>query len=230
MNVSPHVPTPRPPFVVVEGVDGSGKSSCLPIATATLEDLGWRVVNTREPGGTPLAEMVRTVLLEQGGAMSPVTEALLAMAARRDHVESRIIPALAAGQAVLCDRFTDSTIAYQINQAARFERDALRRAEQLARPGNIVPDLVLLFDLPPEVSMLRLAGTGKTADRFESRGIDYFAAVRAAYRTCVAESEGRMVVIDATQPREAVAEQVASVIRQRIAPPPMPTPATVRRP
>ncbi len=208
-----------PPFVVVEGVDGAGKSSHLAALAATLADQGWSVVTTREPGGTDLAEACRALLLNHAGGMDAVTETLLALAARRDHVRRVIVPALQDGRAVLCDRFNDSTWAYQMSQIPDTDRLALHQAEDLARASRR-PDLVLLFDVPAAVSRARLAATSKTPDRFEGRDQAYFEAVRAAYHARVAADPDRYAVIDATQPLPAVRVAACQAIVRRFTAPP----------
>ncbi len=172
-------------FISFEGIDGAGKSTHVDACVQWLQGRGEQVTLTREPGGSPLAETLRGLLLAQD--MQPDTEALLAFAARSDHLQRVIRPALAAGGWVVCDRFTDSTFAYQGGGSGV---DTTRLA-------------TYLFDLPPEVAAARRAAV-RAADRFEARELDYFARVRQTYLDRVAADPDRFVVLDATAPPDVV--------------------------
>ncbi|MFV0679110.1 dTMP kinase [Ottowia sp.] len=214
-------------FVSFEGIDGAGKSTHIEALADALRTAGRTVVLTREPGGTPLAEQIRTLALHQ--PMDGLTEALLMFAARRDHARQVIGPALAQGHVVLCDRFTDATFAYQGGgrgldwnllskmelvalDGIAFEADSLH---QNASPAAVLqPDLTLWFDLPPEVAAQRLAGT-RVADKFEAQPAAFFEAVRAGYARRLAEAPARFARINADQPKEAVQAQVRAAVQAR---------------
>jgi len=183
-------------FITLEGVDGAGKSSHIPWIADRLRARGHEVVATREPGGTPLAEALRRRVLAE--PMDPLAETRLMFEARADHVQKLIEPALARGAWVLCDRFTDSTIAYQ----GAGKGVALAFIEELAQKvqPNLTPDLTLLFDAPYTVSSHRLNTSGRSLDRFESEGEGFFERVRAAYRTLAAAEPGRVRIIDGSLP------------------------------
>jgi len=199
---------PRGKFITLEGVDGAGKSTHVSWIAERLRKAGREVVVSREPGGTPLAEKLRSRVLAE--AMDPVAETRLMFEARADHVAKVIAPALARGAWVVCDRFTDSTIAYQ--GAGKGVDRAL--IDELAGKLNprLQPDLTLVFDATYEVSSKRLAATGRRLDRFESEDRAFFDRVRSAYRK-LAESEPRRVrLIDGTRPPEQVKADVEKFI------------------
>jgi dTMP kinase len=202
-------------FVTVEGIDGAGKSSHIDALARWLAARGREVVRTREPGGTPLAEALREHLLND--AMDAVSETLLVFAARRDHLEHLIRPALARGAAVLCDRFTDATYAYQ--GGGRGVDDALlRRLEASVQTGPdgvlLQPALTFWFDLDPALAAARRAAA-RAPDRFEQQDLAFFARVHAAYAQRCAEAPQRFVRIDASQPREQVWAQIEAVLTAR---------------
>jgi dTMP kinase len=186
-------------FITLEGIDGAGKTTQLDPVAAQLRTHGVDLVVTREPGGTPLGEQVRLLVLHQ--PMSPRTETLLVFAARAQHIEAVVEPALAAGRWVLCDRFTDATYAYQGGGRGVGEAD-IGALEQWVHP-RLQPDLTLLFDVPPDVAAARLAGA-RHADRFETEQAQFFARVRAAYLARAERYASRFVVVDGTQPPDAV--------------------------
>jgi dTMP kinase len=194
----------RGKFITLEGVDGAGKSSHIPWIADRLRARGHEVVETREPGGTPLAEKLRSRVLAEH--MDPVSETRLMFEARADHVQKLIEPALARGAWVLCDRFTDSTIAYQ----GAGKGVDLEFIEELARKiqPNLKPDLTLLFDAPYTVSSQRLNTPGRSLDRFESEGQGFFERVRAAYRTLAAAEPGRVRIIDGSKAPADVKSEV----------------------
>lgn len=199
-------------FVTLEGIEGVGKSTNLEFAAGVLQDLGRDVVVTREPGGTPLAEAIREILLRpRDEPMPPTAELLLMFAARSVHLENRIRPALASGQWVLCDRFTDATFAYQGGgRGAPPEAIAwLQRHVQ----GGLQPDLTLLLDVPVDVGLAR-AGRRGEADRFEQEHAAFFERVRAAYLDLAAGEPDRFAVIDADRPLEAVQQDINSCLRK----------------
>ncbi|HEY5632873.1 MAG TPA: dTMP kinase [Burkholderiaceae bacterium] len=181
-------------FITFEGIDGAGKSTHLQWAVDTIAASGREVVLTREPGGTALGERLRDLLL--GEPMSIETETLLMFAARKEHVQRLILPALARGAVVVCDRFTDSTYAYQGGgRGVPFE--AITMLEQWVH-GELQPDRTYLFDLPAEVAAQRRA-SARAPDRFEAEGPAFFERVRRAYLERVALSPGRFLVVDAMQ-------------------------------
>ena len=197
-------------FISVEGGEGAGKSTNIEGVRARLHAAGLRVVVTREPGGTPLAEEIRKLLLApREEAVCDDTELLLVFAARMQHVESVIKPALARGDWVISDRFTDATIAYQ--GAGR--RMGVERIQALRRLllGDFAPDLTLLLDVPVDSGMQRLAGRG-APDRFEMEGREFFERVRAAYLQLAAAEPARFRVIDAAGPLPDVQAAVAQAL------------------
>jgi dTMP kinase len=186
-------------FITFEGIDGAGKSTHIGYVTALLEEAGKTVVSTREPGGTPLGEKLRDLLLHE--TMHLETEALLMFASRREHVAQVIAPAVARGDWVLSDRFTDASFAYQ-GGGRGLDRAKLELLEQWVHP-HLQPDLTLLFDVPLEVARTRLSAT-RTLDKFEAEQADFFERVRAEYLRRAAASDGRIVVVDSTQSIEGV--------------------------
>ncbi len=209
-------------FVSLEGIDGAGKSSHLEAIESAFRAAGRRVVRTREPGGTPLGETLRALVLEQ--PMDALTESLLVFAARREHVLQVIEPALVRGDVVLCDRFTDATFAYQ-GAGRGFDPHVLSFLEQWVQAGRapqadstenatlLQPDLTLWFDLPPEVAAARLSGT-RLPDRFESQPVEFFRRVAAGYAER-AQGAPRFERIDAHQPLDAVRAQVMQALLRR---------------
>ncbi|MBK6278523.1 MAG: dTMP kinase [Gammaproteobacteria bacterium] len=197
-------------FISVEGGEGAGKSTNIEGVRARLHAAGLRVVVTREPGGTPLAEEIRQLLLApRDEGVCEDTELLLVFAARMQHVERVIKPALARGDWVISDRFTDATIAYQ--GAGR--RMGVERIQALRRLllGDFAPDLTLLLDVPVDSGMQRLAGRG-APDRFEMEGREFFDRVRAAYLQLAAAEPARFRVIDAAGPLPDVQAAVAQAV------------------
>ena len=200
-------------FLSLEGIDGAGKSSHIDAIEALFRARGRAVTRTREPGGTPLAESLRTMILEQ--PMDPLTESLLVFAARRDHVVRVIDPALARGDVVLCDRFTDATFAYQ-GAGRGFDPAVLSTLEawvQAAPQALLQPDITLWFDLPPETAAERLAGA-RLPDKFESQPVEFFRRVAAGYAARAAAAP-RFARIDASRSREQVWQQVEAVLAER---------------
>jgi dTMP kinase len=198
-------------FITIEGIDGAGKSSHLDALAAWLRERGHEVVQTREPGGTRLAESIRELFLHKDD-MDALTEALLVFAARRDHLRQVIEPALARGAVVVCDRFTDATFAYQ-GGGRGFDLGVLTQLESWVQQGR-QPDLTLWFDLGPEVAAARREAA-RDADRLERETLAFFERTRAGYAARVQAAPQRFAVIDADQPREAVWRQVESVLAAR---------------
>jgi dTMP kinase len=195
-------------FITFEGIDGAGKSSHVQTLADALRAQGRAVTVTREPGGTPLAEKLRTLALND--PMDPLTEALLMFAARRDHLTHVIEPALARGDVVLCDRFTDATFAYQ-GGGRGFDWGVLQQLEAWI---DAKPDLTLLFEIDLAVAAKRLAGA-RVPDKFESQPTEFFARVAAAYDRRAREDATRLARIDGNRPREFVWDAVAAAIRAR---------------
>jgi len=192
-------PTPMAPargkFITLEGVDGAGKSTHLAWIAERLRAAGREVVVTREPGGTPLGERLRELLLTE--PMHIETETMLMFAARREHLARVIAPALEAGRWVLSDRFTDATYAYQ-GGGRGLSFDRIAALEQWVH-GDLQPDLTLFFDLPIEVARRRLTASESTPDRFEREAASFFERVRSAYLERAAADPGRIRVIDAAR-------------------------------
>lgn len=195
----------RGKFISLEGIDGAGKSTHLGTVGDLLRARGKDVVLTREPGGTPLGEKLRAVLLSQ--TMNIDTECLLMFAARREHIAQVIAPALARGQWVVSDRFTDATYAYQ-GAGGGIPKDRIAILERWVN-GELRPDLTLVFDVPVEVALARLAGA--RADRFESENRGYFERVRAGYLERAAAEPHRLRVIDGRKTVAEVKKEVENV-------------------
>ena len=210
--MSPAGAAPRGRFITFEGGEGAGKSTQARRLAAHLCDLGQPVLLTREPGGAPGAEAIRAVVLG-GHGLDPIAEAMLMFAARREHLVATIRPALAAGFWVICDRFADSTLAYQVHGQG-VARGVFEALAGLALEG-LRPDLTLILDLPPEAGLARARGRGVAADRFERLGLDFHARVRAGFRAIAAAEPGRCVVLDATLDAQAVAGAVQRAVAKR---------------
>jgi dTMP kinase len=178
-------------FITLEGVDGAGKSTHIPFIADVLRASGKEVLLTREPGGTPLGEKLRELLLHEN--MHPETESLLMFAARREHIAQVIRPALERGAIVISDRFTDASFAYQCGGRG-VPTDKVGQLEQWVQ-GDFQPDLTLLFDLPVAVSTQRLANA-RNPDRFEKEGADFFDRIRSAYLARAEQFPQRFRVID----------------------------------
>ncbi|WP_422842548.1 dTMP kinase [Acidovorax sp. M2(2025)] len=207
---------PRPGlFISFEGIDGAGKSSHIDGLAAAFRAQGRTVVVSREPGGTPLAEKLRELVLND--PMDALTESLLIFAARRDHLRNVIEPALARGEVVLCDRFTDATFAYQ-GGGRGFDLQVLSLLERLAQTGlapdaNLMrePDLTVWFDLAPEVAAERLVGA-RVPDRFESQPVEFFRRVVQGYAQRATAAPHRFARIDAALERHRVWQQLTSLL------------------
>ncbi len=205
-------------FISFEGIDGAGKSTHVQALAQAFREAGRAVVLTREPGGTPLAEQLRGLALN--APMDPLTEALLMFAARRDHLQQVIEPALARGDVVLCDRFTDATFAYQ-GAGRGFDLDVLGQLERWVQSVDALPagqlrqpELTLWFELDPAVAAQRLAGA-RAPDRFESQPAEFFRRVADGYGQRAEAEPQRFARIDGSQPREVVWQQVLAAVRGR---------------
>ncbi len=199
-------------FISFEGIDGAGKSTHINALAEAFRMAGRTVTLTREPGGTPLAEKLRTMVLND--AMDPLTESLLIFAGRRDHVANIISPALARGEVVLCDRFTDATFAYQ-GGGRGFDMPMLQTLEQWVQgrtdgEGLIQPELTVWFDLAPEEAAKRLAGA-RLPDKFEAQPVEFFRRVAQGYEDRLRASPQRFARIDASKTREVVWNDVKNV-------------------
>ena len=201
-------------FITIEGGEGAGKSTMMGRVMNWLEIAGHRVIGTREPGGTDLAEKLREILLDRNNiSLSGQAELLLLFAARSQHLDQLIRPALARGDWVLCDRFTDATWAYQ-GGGRGLPRDEIAALETLVH-GDLQPDLTLLLDLPVEQGLKRAAERGQ-ADRFEQESRVFFEHVRKAYLERAAAAGERFAVIDASGNIEEVWSQIEPVLRERM--------------
>jgi len=194
-------------FISFEGIDGAGKSTHIDGLAAAFKAQGRQVTLTREPGGTPLAEKLREMVLHD--AMDSLTEALLIFAARRDHLHNVIEPALVRGDVVLCDRFTDATFAYQ-GSGRGFDLGVLQQLEswvQTNQHGLRQPDVTVWFELDPAIAAVRLAGA-RVPDRFEAQPVAFFQKVSDGYAARAQADAQRFVRLDAAQTREAVWQQL----------------------
>ena len=202
-------------FISFEGIDGAGKSTHVKSLAHAFEAAGRAVTLTREPGGTPLAEKLRALVLND--AMDSLTESLLIFAARRDHLANVILPALGRGDVVLCDRFTDATFAYQ-GGGRGFDRGVLNALEswvQTSVAGALLqPDLTVWFDLNPLVAAQRLAGA-RMPDKFEAQPIEFFSRVAQGYLERQQAEPGRFARINAAQSRESVWQDVLRVFNTK---------------
>lgn len=206
-------------FITFEGIDGAGKSTHIAGVCELLRQRGYTVISTREPGGTPLGEKLRELLLHE--AMHLETETLLMFAARREHIAQVIVPALARGEVVISDRFTDATFAYQ-GGGRGVDWSKIVQLEQWVQ-GDLQPDFTLLFDVPLEIARARIAQraaqTQEALDKFEQESFDFFTRTREAYLQRAAQSPQRMAVIDSTQSLDDVKRQIreAMAVRTQLA-------------
>lgn len=203
-------------MIVVEGVDGSGKSLQCRRLHRSFASAGEDVILTREPGGSPAAEQIRRLLVEgEPEYWDDMTELLLMYAARRAHLRDTVWPALAAGRWVISDRHADSSRAFQ-GIAGELGLDTVEHLHQLVL-GEFAPALVLVLDLPEGVALERARQRGDHEDRFEKKGAEYHARVRAAFRQLARENDDRYVLIDAEQDRDAVSRAVTAAVNDRFA-------------
>ncbi|AMJ60152.1 dTMP kinase [Bosea sp. PAMC 26642] len=204
--------------MTLEGGEGAGKSTLARVLAQRLAKQGVKVELTREPGGSPRAEAIRETILS--GAVKPhgpFVEALMFSAARIDHIDRLIRPALARGDWVICDRFIDSTRAYQ-GVLGNIDKGLLAELERVTIDG-LVPDLTFILDLPPEIGLARAArrrAPGEVSDRFESEALAFHRTLRQAYLAIAADEPGRCVILDAAQPPEALADDAWGALRQRL--------------
>jgi dTMP kinase len=215
----------RGKFITFEGLDGTGKSTQMRRLAAVLRERGHEVVETREPGGTPTAEKIRKILLDSGTAgMAPLAEMALMFAARAQHIAEVIEPALAAGTIVLCDRFTDSTEAYQ-GGGRKLGSEAVRELHRVLC-GNMQPDLTLLLDSNPHASVRRARQRNKAATKAANRGHDenrfeqetraFFARVREAYAAIAKREPGRVAIVDARGTPGQTHERILEAVKRKL--------------
>lgn len=205
--------TGRGRFITFEGGEGVGKSTQIRALAAVFEAQGIPVVLTREPGGTPLAEVIRKVILSPDGSSDAMTQALLFAAARRDHVRNLIEPALRTGKTVLCDRFADSTRAYQ---GGLLSAETLETTIALAT-GGLRPDITILLDLAPAVGLARAARRNAATDTFETAHLDFHAEVRARFLALARAEPQRFAIIDAGRDSGEVATAIRLCVEARLA-------------
>ena len=204
-------------FITLEGGEGAGKSTQAARLTETLKACGREVVRTREPGGSPGAEAIRALLVNGAtDRWSPISETLLIYAARRDHIERVIAPALARGAVVVCDRYADSTRAYQ--GAGGGAPGALIGALEGVVLGQVRPDLTLLFDLPPALGLARAMARAEGEGRFEAKDLGFHERLRAAFLQIARDEPARCVMIDAAYDADTVAEAVWHAVASRLGP------------
>lgn len=206
---------PRGKFITLEGGEGAGKSTQIARLAEALRKAGLTVRTTREPGGSPAAETIRKLLVEgEPGRWQPMTEALLHFAARKEHLETVVLPALAAGEWVISDRFADSTMAYQ-GYGHRLERAPIAALYQVT-VGDFRPDLTLILDLPVEAGLARTGGRGHAEDRYERMDRAFHERVRTGFLEIARSEPERCVVIDATGNLERVTALVSEAVATRL--------------
>jgi dTMP kinase len=198
-------------FITFEGGEGAGKSTQIRLLAERLDERGIRTVATREPGGAPGAEFLREILLSGRHEFAPLAEMMLHFAARADHVARTIEPALAAGTWVVCDRFFDSTEAYQVHGQGA-DPAALEALKTLISPH---PDLTLVLDVSRSVAAARQQGRGRAADRYDRLGPDFHARVAQGFRLIAAENPGRCVLVDGDGAARVVADRVFDIVAER---------------
>ena len=203
-------------FITIEGPEGSGKTTAVDTAVKELEKIGYQIVRTREPGGTPIAEQIRNVILDKNNtAMDQRTEALLYAASRRQHLVEKVWPALKEGKIVICDRYLDSSLAYQ-GGARGLGIDNILNVNMFATEGTF-PDLTLLFDLDPQVGLARIAAnSNREVNRLDLEKLEFHTKVRNTFLELAKRYPERFVIIDASQSREEVAKKTLEVMLSRI--------------
>ena len=203
-------------FITLEGPEGSGKTTAVNAAVRELEKLGYSIVRTREPGGTPIAEQIRNVILDKANtAMDPRTEALLYAASRRQHLVEKVWPAVKEGKIVICDRYLDSSLAYQ-GGARGLGIDNILNINMFATEGTF-PDLTLLFDIDPEVGLARIAANAsREVNRLDLEKLDFHKNVRNTFLDLAKRYPDRFVIIDASKSQEEVAKATLDVILARL--------------
>ena len=203
-------------FITIEGPEGSGKTTAVDTAVKELEKMGYQIVRTREPGGTPIAEQIRNVILDKNNvAMDQRTEALLYAASRRQHLVEKVWPALKEGKIVICDRYLDSSLAYQ-GGARGLGVDNILQVNSFATEGTF-PDLTLVFDIDPQLGLARIAAnSNREVNRLDLEKIEFHKKVRNTFLELAKRYPERFVVIDASQSREEVARKTLEVMLSRI--------------
>ncbi len=203
-------------FITLEGPEGSGKTTAVEAAVKALEEKGYQIVRTREPGGTPIAEQIRNVILDKANTnMDPRTEALLYAASRRQHLVEKVWPALKEGKIVICDRYLDSSLAYQ-GGARGLGVDNILNVNLFATE-NTYPDLTLLFDIKPEEGLKRIsANASREVNRLDLEKLEFHHKVRDTFLALAKRYPERYVIIDASKSREEVAKQTLEAILSRL--------------
>lgn len=203
-------------FITIEGPEGSGKTTAVNAAVKKLEELGYQIVRTREPGGTPIAEQIRNVILDKANTnMDPRTEALLYAASRRQHLVEKVWPALKEGKIVVCDRFLDSSLAYQ-GGARHLGIDNVLNVNLFATE-NTYPDLTLLFDIEPELGLQRIASNAsREVNRLDLEKLEFHKEVRNTFLSLAERYPDRFVIIDASLSKEEVAQNTLNAILNRL--------------
>ena len=203
-------------FITLEGPEGSGKTTAVEAAVKALEEKGYEIVRTREPGGTPIAEQIRNVILDKANTkMDPRTEALLYAASRRQHLVEKVWPALKEGKIVICDRYLDSSLAYQGGARGLGVEEILNI--NLFATENTWPDLTLLFDIKPEVGLARIASNAdREVNRLDLEKLDFHNKVRDTFLMLAKRYPDRYVIIDASLSREEVAKATLEAILSRL--------------
>ncbi len=203
-------------FITLEGPEGSGKTTAVETAVNKLKEMGYEIVRTREPGGTPISEQIRNVILDkENTAMDPRTEALLYAASRRQHLVEKVWPAIKEGKIVICDRYLDSSLAYQ-GGARGLGVDNILNINLFATE-NTWPDLTLLFDIDPRLGLERIAkNSAREVNRLDLEKIDFHNKVRQTFLDLAARYPERFVIIDASQDRDKVAEDTLKAILDRL--------------
>ncbi len=203
-------------FITLEGPEGSGKTTAVEAAVKKLQEMGYEIVRTREPGGTPISEQIRNVILDKANtSMDGRTEALLYAASRRQHLVEKVWPAINEGKIVICDRYLDSSLAYQ-GGARGLGIDEILNVNLFATE-NTWPDLTLLFDIKPEIGLARInANADREVNRLDLEKIDFHNKVRESFLYLAKRFPERYVIIDASQDREKVAKDTMEAILSRI--------------
>ena len=203
-------------FITIEGPEGSGKTTAVNYAVSKLEEMGYQIVRTREPGGTPIAEQIRNVILDKANtSMDKRTEALLYAAARRQHLVEKVWPAIKEGKIVVCDRYLDSSLAYQ-GGARGLGVDNILNINNFATEGTF-PDLTLLFDIEPEIGLARIsANANREVNRLDLEKIEFHRKVRNTFLELAKRYPERFVIIDASKSQEEVAKATLEVMLSRI--------------
>ena len=203
-------------FITLEGPEGSGKTTAVEAAVKKLEEMGYQIVRTREPGGTPISEQIRNVILDKGNtAMDGRTEALLYAASRRQHLVEKVWPALKEGKIVICDRYLDSSLAYQGGARGLGVDNVLNI--NLFATENTWPDLTLLFDIKPEIGLARInANANREVNRLDLEKIEFHNKVRESFLALAKRFPDRYVIIDASLSRDEVAKATMEAILSRL--------------